>query len=348
MRALTTSLLLLAFSARLAFAADDPLASRAQVEQLAANLAAELSRLCPPAQPGDQAAFDRCRHALWEDSTLRRSLTPIVLWGRVKDSDPDARLKETNLTQFAPDVLTGMYVPLFMFNGKHVVEYLPAEQLFRVTLETAFRNRLPPGQFPYPFWHEDAKWTAYLGANAVLLWIDPKTVKVKVGQYTNRAPNKPIVSSEFVRAPKFDGKWMWTDADGHEQPQATLFDGLFLPDNPYAAKLDVAYKDFALKLRDGQCLDCHVPNNPEKMKKLVLLQSPAHAAAEITRVMEAVRKDKMPLDQTGIEAPLDEPIKKALLQEGAAFEALVKAAKAWEKDRGKSMGSVPGAPAKKP
>src|SRR6185503_4088349 len=155
MRALTTSLLLLAFSARLAFAADDPLASRAQVEQLAANLAAELSRLCPPAQPGDQAAFDRCRHALWEDSTLRRSLTPIVLWGRVKDSDPDARLKETNLTQFAPDVLNGMYV----------VEYLPAEQLFRVTLETAFRNRLPPGQFPYPFWHEDAKWTAYQGAN---------------------------------------------------------------------------------------------------------------------------------------------------------------------------------------
>jgi len=348
MRVLTTLLLVVAFGARLAFAADEPPANRAQVEQLAANLAAELSRLCPPAQPGDQAAFDRCRHALWDDSALRSSLSQYVLWGRVKDRDLGAPIKETNLTQFAPDVLTGMYIPLFMFNGKHEVEYRPAEGLYRIRLETAFRNRLAPGQFPYPFWHEESKWSVYQSANSILLWVDPKTLKVKVGQFTDRGPNKPIISSEWVAAPKFDGKWMWTDADGHDQPQVTLFDGLFRPDNPYAGKLDAAYRSFALKLRDGQCLDCHVPNNPEKMKKLVLLQSPAHAAGEISRVMEAVRKDKMPLDQTGIEAPLDEPIKKALLQEGAAFEALVKAAKAWEKDRGKSMGSVPGAPAKKP
>lgn len=325
------------FNGRFAFAADDPLANRAQVEQLAANVAAELSKLCPPAQPGDQAAFDRCRQALFEDSLLKRSLSPYVLWGRVKDKELDARLKDTNLTQFAPDVLTGMYVSLFMFNGKHAVEYRAEEGLFRVQLETAFRNRLAPGQFPYPFWHEEAKWGTYQGANAVLLWVDPKTVKVKVAQFTDRGPNKPIVSSEWMRAPKFDGKWMWTDADGHEQPQVTLFDGLFRRDNPYAAKLDVAYRDFALKLRDGQCLDCHVPNNPEKMKKLVLLQSPAHAAGEIKRVMDAVRKDKMPLDLAGIEQPLDEPIKRALLEQGAAFEALVDAAKAWEKDRGKSM-----------
>jgi hypothetical protein len=345
MRTITALLLVVVsnavFNARLAVAADDPLGKRANVEQLAADLAAELSRLCPPAQPGDQAAFDRCRHALFEDSTLKRSLSPYVLWGRIKDKDLSARLKETNLTQFAPDVLTGMYVSLFMFNGKYAVEYQAEEGLFRVRLETAFRNRLPAGQFPYPFWHEESKWSTYQGANAVLLWVDPKTMKVKVAQFTDRGPNKPIVSSEWVSAPKFDGKWMWTDADGHEQPQVTLFDGLFRRDNPYIGKLDAAYRDFALKLRDGQCLDCHVPNNPEKMKKLVLLQSPAHAAGEITRVMEAVRKDKMPLDQTGIEAPLDEPVKRALLQEGAAFEALVNAAKAWEKARGKSLGSAP-------
>jgi len=325
------------FNARFAFAADDPLAKRAQVEQLAAGLAAELSRLCPPAQPGDQAAFDRCRHALFEDSALRRSLSPYVLWGRVKDRDLSARIKDTNVTQFAPDVLTGMYVPLFMFNGKHAVEYRAEEGLFRVRLETAFRNRLPPGQFPYPFWHEEDKWSVYQGANSILLWVDPKTLKVKVGQFTDRGPNKPIVSSEWLAAPKFDGKWMWTDAEGREQPVATLFDGLFRRDNPYAGKLDAAYRNFALKLRDAQCLDCHVPNNPEKMKKLVLLQSPAHAAGEIKRVMDAVRKDKMPVDQTGIEQPLDEPIKRALLEQGDAFEALVEAAKGWENGGGKKF-----------
>src|SRR5512145_649102 len=133
MRAVITLLLVLVFmpvlNARFAFAGDDPLAKRAQVEQLAANLAAELSRLCPPAQPGDQAAFDRCRHALFEDSALRRSLYPYVLWGRVKDRDLGARIKDTHLTQFATDVLTGMYVPLFMFNGKHTVEYRAEEGL---------------------------------------------------------------------------------------------------------------------------------------------------------------------------------------------------------------------------
>jgi len=162
-------------------------------------------------------------------------------------------------------------------------------------------------------------------------------VKAKVAQFTDRAPNKPIVASEWVRAPQFVGKWMWTDAEGREQPRATLFDGLFRRDNPYAAKLDAAYRNFALKLRDGQCLDCHVPNNPEKMKKLVLLQSPAHAAGEIKRVMDAVRKDKLPLDQNGIEQPLDEPLKRALLEQGAAFEALVDAAKGWENGGGKFL-----------
>ena len=89
------------------------------------------------------------------------------------------------------------------------------------------------------------------GANSILLWVDPKTMKVKVAQFTDRGPNKPIVSSEWVSAPKFDGKWMWTDADGREQPQVTLFDGLFKRNNPYIKKLDVAYRDFALKLRMG-------------------------------------------------------------------------------------------------
>jgi hypothetical protein len=346
MRTVIAVLFVFVFSACFAFAADDPLAQRAQVEQLAASLATELSRLCPPARPGDQAAFDQCRHALFEDSLLKRSLSPYVLWGRVKDKDLSVRLKDTNLTQFAPDVLTGMYLSLFMFDGKYAVEYQAEEGLFRVRLDTAFRNRLAPGQFPYPFWHEESKWSAYQGANAVLLWVDPKMVKVKVAQFTDRAPNKPIVASEWVRAPEFDGKWMWTDAEGREQPRATLFDGLFRRDNPYAKKLDAAYRSFALKLREGQCLDCHVPNNPEKMKKLVLLQSPAHAAGEIKRVMDAVRKDKMPLDLAGIEQPLDEPLKRALLEQGAAFEALVDAAKGWENGGGKFLGSGQGASAK--
>ena len=69
-----------------------------------------------------------------------------MLWGRQRD--PKLSLKETSLTQFGPDVLTGMYVPLFMFNGKYSVSGPSAEGLYQIRLHTAFRNRLALASFP--------------------------------------------------------------------------------------------------------------------------------------------------------------------------------------------------------
>jgi hypothetical protein len=46
--------------------------------------------------------------------------------------------------------------------------------------------------------------------------------------------------------------------------------------------------------------------------------------------MKAVREDRMPLDEAGIEQPLEPAQKRELLESGSAFEALVKAAKDWE------------------
>jgi hypothetical protein len=43
-----------------------------------------------------------------------------------------------------------------------------------------------------------------------------------------------------------------------------------------------------------------MPHNPASMRRLVLMHTPAHAAGEITRLMKAVREDRMPLDETGI------------------------------------------------
>ena len=316
-----------------AFAVEnEPLALRPQLERLAADLAAELARACPPAHPGDQRQFDACRQALYADSLLRRNFSPRVLWGR-QHRDPGTSLKDTTLTQFAPDVLAGLYLPLFMFNGRYTVEYQAREGLFLVRMETAFRNRLAPGQFPYPFWHDEAKWSTYQKASAILFWIDPKTIKVKVTQFTDRGATPPIVTTEPVQQAKFDDRWMWTDAGGRAQPQVTLFDGLFRAENPYLLKLDGAYRALALRMRDAQCDTCHVPSNPDGMKRLVLLQTPAHAAGEIQRLMKAVREDKMPLDEVGIEQPLAADLKKALLEAGGTFEALVQAAKDWESKR---------------
>ena len=299
-----------------------------EIERMADEVALELQRVCPPVSPADQAAFDRCRHSLFGDSALRRSLAPRLLWGR-RNQDAAATLKDTNLTQFAPDLFAGLYLSLFMFSGEHRVEYVQRERLYLIRLQSAFRNRLPPGQFPYPFWHDEAKWGVYQATNCILLWVDPKTARIVIGQFTERGEGSAVVASKPL-SPKFDGNWMWMDKEGRIQPRVTLFDGLFRQHNPYLPKLDFTYRTLALRMRDAQCENCHMPNNPFPMRRLVIMHTPAHAAGEIGRLMKAVREDRMPLDEAGIEQPLEPGLKRALLESGSAFEALVKAAKDWE------------------
>ena len=323
------ALLLTAFLAADAAEIDDDLPDLAdQIAQMASAVALELQQVCPPASPSDQAAFDRCRRSLFGDSALRRSLAPRLLWGR-RNQDAGAALKNTNLTQFAPDVIAGLYLSLFMYSGEYSTEYVERERLYLIRLRAGFRNLLPPGQFPYPFWHDEAKWGVYQAANSVLLWVNPKTAKIVIGQFTERGSDSPVVSTQPIW-PKFDGNWMWMDKEGRIQPRVTLFDGLFRENNPYLPKLDFTYRTLALRMRDAQCDHCHAPNNPLPMRRLVLMHTPAHAAGEIARLMTAVREDRMPLDDNGIEQPLEPALKRALLESGGAFEELVKAAKDWE------------------
>lgn len=202
--------------------------------------------------------------------------------------------------------------------------------MHRRSSRVAFRNRLTPGQFPYPFWHEAEKWATYQNASELLLRWNPAGAGVKAAQFTVHGGRAPLQAVQLQPAPvAFDGQWMWSDAQGRGQPKVSLFDGLYRADNPYLAQLETRYKALALRLRlrQGQCDSCHVPDNPDKSKRLVLLQTPAHAAGEVRRLLKAVRDDRMPRDETGIEAPLDAPTKRALLEEGEAFATVVEAAR---------------------
>jgi hypothetical protein len=321
-----------------ALAAPDPVL-QARVEGVARTIAAELAALCPLAAPGSSAALEQCRRGLLADSEVKLRLPEFVLWGRQRD--PKLLLKDAKLTQFAPDVLTGMYLPLFMFNGKHSVVYVAQEDSYQIRLQTAFRNRLAPGEFPYPFWHEAEKWGMYEKANEVIFYWDAKKERFKVAQFTVFGDNEPLLAVTHVEQAKFDGQWVWTDAAGKTQPKVTLFDGLFRSDNPYLGKLDTAYRSFALRLREGQCNDCHVPNNPDGMKKLVLLQSPMHTAGEIKRVLKAVREDRMPRDDVGIAQPMEALAKAALLKEGVSFDQLLDAARLWDSSRSVAGDALP-------
>ncbi len=301
-----------------------------KMEQSISALGKDMSQKCPLANPGDETAFDACRNALYNDSPLRQMLSYRTLWGRIP-KDTEARLKDYGTTQFASEVLAGMYMPLFMYSGQSKVEFNEKEGLYRAELGVAFRNRMQPGAFPYPYWHEDDKWTQYEDAKTIVLWINPETKKITHGQFTRNGAMEASLKLEHVDNGKFDGQWMWTDANGDQQPKLTVFDGLYSASNPHLRKLDVAYKEFAMSLRQGQCMSCHVPNNPDKMKKLVLMQTPRHAAAEINRILDDIKHDKMPLTKWGVESPMPQEVKDVFLSRGEEFASLVDAAQEWEK-----------------
>ncbi len=307
-----------------------PAEEKARIENIVSKIAKDLSEKCPLAKPNDLVAFDRCRAFIddTETSAMKQTLNTHVLWGRIP-ANPEARLKDYGTTQFAPDVLTGMYLPTFMFSGQSKVEFNETEGLYRAELGVAYRNQMPPGEYPYPFWHEENKWSQYQDAKTIAIWINPETGKIISAQFSPKGSLDAVMKSDKVDH-KFDGNWSWTDADGKQQPKLTLFDGAYSSANPHLAKLDETYRDLALSLREGQCMSCHVPNNPDKMKKLVLLQTPRHAAAEIERVMDDVRRDKMPLTKWGTEEPLPQAIKDVFLKRGDAFASTIKMAKEWE------------------
>jgi hypothetical protein len=298
------------------------------IQEMARAVAAELAARCPVVDASDVAAFADCRAALYGSNVLRAKLPAVLLWGR-QNPNPKVTLRQTNLTQFSPDTWTHLYAPLFMFNGRHKVEWVAEERKFVVRLEAAFRNRLPPGQFPYPFWHEEAKWSAYENANGWLLWVDPVSTRIQAAQFTRRADNPLLQEVQSVKH-EFKGEWMWTDSAGRTQPAVTLFDGLYRPENPYLKALDRQYRDLALQLRESQCASCHVPNNPDKASRLVLLSTPAHAAGEIDRLIKSVKEDRMPMDENRISYALTPENKQWLLESAEAFRSTVQSARQWE------------------
>lgn len=301
---------------------------RGAVEHFVGTLVRQTATACPLTSPAEQAALDRCRATLYGDSAFRRGLAPVVLWGR--PSPEGKRLRDTNLTQFASDVLSGLYMPLFMLTGDYEISFDATERLYRARAPAVFRNALDPGQYPYPFWHDAKKWADYQAANEMTFWIDPAKVKVVIIQFSARGKPDPRLSSAPYTRPAFDGQWMWTDAQGQNQPRPTLFVGLMRSTNPYLGPLDATFRDLAGELRRGTCHECHAPDNYTATKRLVLMQTPAHAAGEIKRIMRAVREDKMPLDDAGLFKEMDPAVKGVLLKYGAAFEAVVDAARDWE------------------
>jgi hypothetical protein len=300
------------------------------IDRHAAALVASLAQACPMTAPHDAAAHEACRSHIGKgaDAAMREY---AFLWG---GDQPGVPLKEKNTTVFRGDLFQDLYLSLYMFTGKYKVS--TAKDGTRVvTVQAYFRNGLPAGNYPYPFWHSDKKWSAYEKSNEVRFYFGDDG-RIRFAGRSDAGSEKERGRYAHVQPPAFAGNWMWTDAQGARQPAVSLFSANYSADNPHVAALDSAYRKFALTLRDADCVGCHAPDGHKKMHTLTLFQTPMHAASNIDLVLREVRANKMPLDDYNDPKKLKADLRNDLLGTGDAFQAVLKKADAWERDQGRA------------
>lgn len=297
------------------------------IESYAKDIVAHFAKICPVAPAGDMAAWDTCRkgmgtgpEASWRGDS--------VLWGG--EQPTKVNLKDKRTTIFRGDLFQDLYMSLLMFTGKYSIDKSP-DGMHVIRMQSFFRNGLPPGYYPYPFWHASEKWEAYEKMNEFSLRMD-KSGKMIFAARAATGSEEGRGTYASVARPPFLGDFMWRNDAGVAQPVVTLFSGLYSDDNPNMAAMDEAYRKFAIGLRDADCTVCHQPAGHSRMNKLTLLNTPLHTATLIGPVLEDVRSGRMPVDDRGDKKALSADLKKKLLTDGEALAALMKAADRWEKD----------------
>lgn len=301
-----------------------------ELRQIAAKLAAELSLACPhvPMPARDTTAFQTCVTTLSQSTEF--PLGNTVLWG---GDQLDKPIKNRHLTRFNADVFRSTYMPFLTFTGRYSIDRDEKEKLDIIRVEAYFRNALPAGDYPYPFWHSSAKWDAYETMNRLSFYLNDAgkiTVVTRgaAGSDANRGQYARIAPAPFVK-----DQWTWTDTHGQQQPRIMLFASRYQTSNPHMAKLDETYRTFAMTMREGSCVACHNPTNPPGARQLILLQTPLHAAGEIERVIKSVRGESMPLDDVGLPADMDPAKRTAILRSAEAFRDAIVVADKWEASR---------------
>lgn len=299
-----------------------------QLQQIASKLAEELSRSCPHNGPMDAASFQSCVTRLSQSTTI--PFASMVLWG---GDQPHLRIKKRHLTRFAGDVFRQTYLPLLTFTGKYTIERDNTENVDIIRMEAYFRNALPAGDYPYPFWHTAAKWDAYETMNQMSFYVDDKgriTIITRADKGSNEARGQ---YTRITPPAHVKDQWFWTDASGQQQPRVMLFSTRYQPNNPRLARLEETYKTFANNMREASCIACHSPNNSPGAARLILLQTPLHAAGEINAVIKAVQGGSMPENEMGLPADIDPKLREAILSSAIAFRDEIAAATAWETSR---------------
>ena len=233
---------------------------------------------CPVVDPASVAERDACGEALASLPIFDEVAPNILAWGGQPEGfTAEDLLTEASLTDLDPHVWRKMYLSTFMFpDAPMTVEKSGNYRTVRIPVQ--FRFDLPAGDYPYPFWHSQGKWTSYQTATDIIFVVDQKDHILAGARSATKDPSKP------QRDRTWDGIWQW---DNGNEPRVALYSYLFSAVNPHVPRLEAAYRTLEEGLREHDCTRCHDPANTAGAKRLEIFNYPNQA---LTARREAVRQ----------------------------------------------------------
>jgi len=288
--------------------------------RLALEVASGLVQACPAgADPSDEAARNACADRVHFPALSVSMHEPFIWGGQPKDG---VYSLDKGLNKFNKRAWRRMYLSTFMFGSDYEVERVGDATILHMPV--TFRGAMPPGAYPYPFWHNAKKWDAYNYATTLHFVIKHGEV---LGALRSSAQDRQRAKVDR----KWDGQWRWTE-NGREMPYVALYDYLLSPGNPFRQKLDTAYRDLESGMRQHSCDACHAPDNLGHSELLELLVYPNHALVGRHDIVAQLADDVMPPTNTlGIpEGIPDHEARDRLMDLARAFETVGDQALAWE------------------
>jgi mono/diheme cytochrome c family protein len=294
-------------------------------DELATAIATGLVAACP--QGGDaaeEAARNDCAGKLTEFAPLRDAMREPFIWGAQAAGAGYRIDKSTN--KFNARVWRRLYLSTFMFGADFSTEQIADYTVLHVPI--TFRNAMPIGAYPYPFWHSNNKWESYTYSTTIHFIIQRGQV---IGAL--RSADQDRTRTKVSHA--WDGLWRW-EQGGVQMPYVSLYDYLLSKGNPHAARLDETYRALEDRMRKNNCQACHAPDNQGQSQQLEFFVYPNQALTGRHDIITQIQNNEMPPKDNTLGLPAgisDSTERDQLLSLARDFEAAGDKALAWEGDK---------------
>jgi len=291
---------------------------------LAVSIAKGLIAACPSGDStSDEEARNACASNLTELTALRDAMREPFIWGGQAAGAGYRLDKSTN--KFNARVWRRMYLSTYMFGADYSIEQVADTTVLHVPV--SFRNSMPAGAYPYPFWHSASKWDSYSFSTTIHFIIQGGTV---IGALRGSDQDKARPQT----AHSWDGLWQWEQGGTH-MPYVSLYDYLLSKDNPHTSQLNDSYRALEGRMRANNCQACHAPDNQGASAQLEFFVYPNQALVGRHDIVKQLTKNEMPPkdNMLGFAPGIADPAERdALLALARDFESVGDQALGWEGD----------------